>query len=249
MSVKPGSKLIRILQIVSVLLIVFTVSFVVVFMLNHDITFSNAAALAEYIKGGTLAMAAIVVALCLVKSFALVLTPSIIFVISGLLFENFWVAVAVNCVASALSLVLTYYMGKLLGTNAVDKITKRYKLIKVIDKFTDDNSFAVIFILKAGGYIPSDVTSLIFGAMNIPFWKYFLASNLGLFVLNVPWTMVSSIGDMTNPLSYLMPLPATIIGIVALYILALRHRKKLLAEEKQCTAAEGIPEEKLNFGD
>lgn len=232
MKEKANEKIIRAVQIVSIITVIISAVFLAVFMIKHDINLSNAQTLAQYITGGTLSMALIIVIVCLVKSFALVLSPSIIFVVSGLVFEDFLTAVTVNFIASALSLVLTYYLGRIIGTNAARKITKKYKAMKIIDEFTDENTFAVVFFLKAGGYIPSDVTSLIFGAMNMPFKKYFVASNLGLLVLNVLWTIVSSVGDMTNPFSYLIPLPSVIIGIIALYILALRHRKKLSTEEK-----------------
>jgi uncharacterized membrane protein YdjX (TVP38/TMEM64 family) len=93
-----------------------------------------------------------------------------------------------------------------------------------------------VLIFKAGGLMPSDLSSLIFGALNIPFTKYFIASNLGLLVLNMLWTLLGSKGDLTNPLSYLYALPALVFAILASVILSKRQIKKnknIKTEEKQ----------------
>lgn len=92
--------------------------------------------------------------------------------------------------------------------------------------FSVVKSFALVFIFKAGGLLPSDLSSLIFGAMNIPFGKYFVVSNLGLLILNLLWTIVGTKGDLSNPYSYLYALPALLFAIVASVVLTLRKKKK-----------------------
>ena len=108
----------------------------------------------------------------------------------------------------------------------VNALKGRFKAIKKLDDFAGENSFAVVFIFKAGGLMPSDLSSLIFGAMNIPFSKYFIASNLGLLVLNVLWTLLGAKGDLSNPFTFLYALPALLFAIIASVVMSKRKTKK-----------------------
>ena len=90
-----------------------------------------------------------------------------------------------------------------------------------------------MFVFKAGGLMPSDLSSLIFGAMNIPFGKYFIASNLGLLILNVLWSLLGAKGDLSNPLSYLYALPALVFALLASVIMSKRQKKKQLNSNKK----------------
>ena len=74
--------------------------------------------------------------------------------------------------------------------------------------------------------MPSDLSSLIFGAMGIPFKTYFIAANLGMLVLNVLWTLLGSKGDLSNPLSYLYALPALLFAVAASVYMSKRKKKK-----------------------
>ena len=204
----------------------------VVFLSKNNISVSNVDALTKYLTGGTITVALIIIGFSIVKSFALIFPPAVLFVLSGIVFGDLKTAVLVNCIASALSLVLPYFLGRFMGVEVVDSLKNRFKAIKKLDDFTDANSFAVVFVFKAGGLMPSDLSSLIFGAMNIPFGKYFLASNLGLLILNVLWSLLGAKGDLSNPLSYLYALPALVFALLASVIMSKRQKKKQLNSNK-----------------
>ena len=78
----------------------------VIFMKKYDISIKNAAELKQYLQGGVFAIAGVMIGFSVVKSFALVFPPAILFALSGIVFENYFFAVAVNLVATALSLIL-----------------------------------------------------------------------------------------------------------------------------------------------
>ena len=200
---KRYGKLIRVLQILSFVFMLAMLTVCVIFLAKNHISVKTAGTLTQYLTGGTLTVALILIGFSVVKSFALVFPPAVLFVVSGIVFEHFWTAVLVNCIATACSLILPYFLGRFTGKEMVDALKGRFKAIRKLDDFTDANSFAVVFVFKAGGFMPSDLSSLIFGAMGIPFWNYFAAANLGLLVLNVLWTLLGAKGDLSNPLSYL----------------------------------------------
>ena len=224
---KNYSKLIKTLQIISFLFMFAMVIVCVIFLKKYNISPTNVDALTGYLTGGTITIALILTGFSIVKSFALIFPPAVLFVLSGIVFENFWTAVLVNFIATACSLILPYFLGRFTGADMVNSLKGRFKAIKKLDDFADENSFAVVFVFKAGGFMPSDLSSLIFGALNIPFGKYFLASNLGMLVLNVLWSLVGSKGDLSNPLSFLYALPALLFAIAASIFMSIRKKKKL----------------------
>lgn len=219
-------KLIKVLQILSFAFMLVMVVFCVVFMKKNNISVKNVDALTQYLTGSTLTVALIITAFSVVKSFALIFPPAVIFVISGIVFDNMLTAVLVNFIATACSLILPYYLGRFTGLEMVNTLKKRFKAIRKLDDFADENSTALVLIFKAGGLMPSDLSSLIFGAMGIPFGKYFLVSNLGMLVLNVLWTLVGAKGDLSNPLSFLYALPALLFALAASVFISVRKKKK-----------------------
>ena len=226
-------KVIKALQILSFVFMLGMLVACVVLLSKNNISVSNVDALTKYLTGGTLTVALIIIGFSIVKSFALIFPPVVLFVLSGIVFGDLKTAVLVNAAASALSLILPYFLGKFMGMDMVESLKKRFKAIKKLDDFTDENSFAVVFVIKAGGLMPSDLSSLIFGAMNIPFGKYFLSSNLGLLVLNVLWSLLGAKGDLSNPLSYLYALPALVFAILASVVMSKRQKKKQLNSNKK----------------
>ena len=75
-------------------------------------------------------------------------------------------------------------------------------------------------------------SNLIFGAMKIPFGKYFLASNLGMLVLNVLWSLLGAKGDLSNPFTFLYALPALLFAILASVLMSKRQKKKQSVQDK-----------------
>ena len=241
--VKNGDKygkLVKVLQILSVAFMLGMVVACVVFMKKNNISVSNVDALTQYLTGGTLTIALIITGFSIVKSFALIFPPAVLFVLSGIVFDNMLTAVLVNAVATSCSLVLPYFLGRFMGMDMVNSLKGRFKAIKKLDDFTGANSFAVVLVFKAGGLMPSDLSSLIFGAMNIPFGKYFLASNMGLLVLNVLWTLLGAEGDLSNPFTFLYALPALLFAILASVIMSKRQKRKAQINNQSETETEEI---------
>ena len=119
---KNNDKLIKVLQFCSVIFMLAMVAVMLVLMNKFDINIENAAHLSTYIKGGTLTVALIIISFTVVKSFALVFPPAVIFAVSGLLFDNLWVAILVNFIDVALSVIMPYYLGRFTGKEMLDTL-------------------------------------------------------------------------------------------------------------------------------
>lgn len=218
------------LQIVPLVLTVLTVVLCLVFIIKNDISLKNIDNLASYFSGSTLSIAIMFIVIHVVKSAALFVSPVILYVLAGMVFDNFWVALTVGFIGSFLSLILPYYLGKFLGMDAVNTLKKRFKAIEKIDGFTGENVFGVVFVCKVGAIMPSDLNSLVFGAMNLPFGKYFLSSNISLLILDVLWTLLGAYGSVTNPVSYLFVLPAVIMAVAGMVYMGRNVSKKAPSE-------------------
>lgn len=222
-------KLIKALQIVAILLMVVMVVFGVLMMRKYNINLKNVQQLAEQIQslGALWMVALILIVFSVVKSFALVFPPAVLFALTGILFRDHLVmAWLINLVATALSLVLPYYLGRFTGKSMVDTLKKKFKAVRKIDDFAGQNDFTVVFLIKASGCMPSDVSSLIFGAMDLPFGRYFLAANVGMLPLNLLWTLLGAKGDVSNPLSFLYVLPILLFAVIAAVVMGKMNKKK-----------------------
>lgn len=211
---KNYDKLIKVLQIAAGIFMLAMVIIFVVLMKKYDISVKNVSAITDRLTGGVITVAALIILFNLIKSFALVVTPSIIFVISGIVFDSVWVAILVNFLAVAIGMIPPYFLGKFTGKGMVDTLRKRFPKVNKIDSFADENGFIVSFLLKASGLIPGDTSSLILGAMDISFRDFYIGSTLGTLPINIMWAILGNKGDLSNPYTYLYLLPIIIFAVV-----------------------------------
>ena len=210
---KKNEKLIKLLQILSAVFMLSMVVTMLVLMKKFNINIDNAAEFATYIKGGTLTVGLIIIAFTVIKSFALVFPPAVIFAVSGLLIDNLWVAILINFIGVALSVIMPYYLGRFTGKDMLDTLKEKFPKIKKLDDFAGKNEFMVVYVVKASGVIPSDLMNVVYGAMNINFMKYFIASNIGMLPFNILFTLLANKGDLSNPYSllYIIPIPIFVV--------------------------------------
>ncbi|MBQ1994569.1 MAG: TVP38/TMEM64 family protein [Clostridia bacterium] len=225
---RNNEKLIKALQLLSVVFMLGMVGAMLLLMNKLDINLENAAHLSTYIKGGTFTVAIIIIAFTVIKSFTLVFPPAVIFAVSGLLFDNLWVAVLVNFIGVALSLIMPYYLGRFTGKDMLDTLKTKFPKIKKLDDFAGQNEFMVVYVVKASGVIPSDLMNVIYGAMNVNFMKFFIASNLGMLPFNILFTLLANKGDLSNPYSllYILPIPVFVV-IMSLVVKKMTKKNKI----------------------
>lgn len=231
-------KLVKVLQVTSVVFIVAMMITGLVLMKKYDVSVKNAAAFKEMLSGNVLTVALIIIVFNFVKSFALVISPSIVFVLCGLVFEDLWVAVLVSMICIATSIPIPYYLGRFTGKGMADKLKNKYQKIQQIDKFADENSFTVVFFVKATGFVPSDTSSMLFGAMGIKFKTFFLATNIGEIPLIVLWAILGHNGNFSDPKTFLYVIPLVVFIVLASFVM-----KKWTDKKSKEKAAQEIKSE------
>lgn len=226
---KDYNKMVKGLQIVSGLFMLAMVVLCIILLKKYNINIKNLGEIQNKVtdmKGGEITFAVGMILFSIIKSFALVFPPAVLFALSGLIFESIWVALLVNAIATALSLSLPYFLGRFTGKPMFDTLKNRFPKISKLDDFAGENEFAFVLILKVSGLLASDLSSLIFGTMNVPYRKYMLAANLGLLPLNIVWTLLGAKGDLSNPLSFLYILPVILFAVFSFIGMKQYSKKK-----------------------
>ncbi len=184
---KNYDKLIKSLQIASIVFIVLMIITGIILMKKYNISIKNAEVIRSWLDGSVYLVAAILIAFSFVKAFALVITPSIVYLISGMVFEKLWVAILVNLIATATCMIVPYFLGRFTGKSMYDSLRNKFPKVQKFDKFANKNAFLNVLIIKMTGVIPGDLTSLLFGAIGIDFKTFFIAGNLGVVPIYILW--------------------------------------------------------------
>ena len=97
---------VKALQIVPLVLTALIVVLCLVFVVKNDISLKNIDNLASYFTGSTLTVALMFIIIHIVKSAALLVSPVILYVLAGMVFDNLWVALLVGLIGSFFSLIM-----------------------------------------------------------------------------------------------------------------------------------------------
>lgn len=233
MKEKNYGKLVKVLQIAAGVLMLAMVVLCIVLIQKYDIKVQNIPELSKMITGGTAAIAVGVVLFSVVKSFALVFPPAVVFSVCGYMLPNYFLALLINVISVCLSLVVPYFLGKFTGAGMVDTLKGKFKAVKKIDDFAGANEMQTAFVVKLSGILPGDLSSLLFGAMNVSFKNFFVGANLGMLPLAVVYTgfgtALRSIGE--KPWLAAVPVVAIVFFVIVSSILT----KRMIAKNKNAS--------------
>ncbi len=228
---KNFSKFIKILQIASGVLMLGMVILCIVLMNKYNIKVTNIPELSKMIQGGTMVIALGIIAFSVIKSFALIFPPAVVFSICGYLMPNYLVGLLINIISVFLSLSIPYFLGKFTGAGMVDTLKSKFKAVKKIDDFAGANEMQMTFVVKLSGLLPGDLSSLLFGAMNVSYKNYMLGANLGNLPLVIVYTgfgvALKNVGE--QPWLAVIPVAAIVFFVIISGLIT----KKMIAKNKE----------------
>lgn len=237
---KNYDKLIKSLQIASIVFMVAMLITGLILMKHYNISINNLSALEQWLSGSVLTVALIIILFTVVKAFALVITPSIVFAVSGIVFDKLYVAILVNLIATMLSMLIPYFLGRFTGNGMYESLKSKFPKVKKFDDFTGENEFIITFLIKATGVIPGDLSTLLLGAIGINFKTFYIAANLGTLPLNILWALAGNKGDLSDPKTILYVLPVAFFALGAAIAMKFFTKKH---NEKKAAAAAGADTE------
>ncbi|MBB6696308.1 TVP38/TMEM64 family protein [Clostridium algidicarnis] len=105
---------------------------------------------------------------------------------------GWWQGAILSWVSAMVGAVLCFYISKLLGREAVEKITSKFALESVDDFFEKHGKYAIL-IARLLPFISFDLVSYAAGLTSMGFWSFFLATGIG----QLPATIIYSyVGGM-----------------------------------------------------
>lgn len=177
--------------------------------------------------------AAIILGVYFVKAILLVLPASLIYISVGLALD--WkTAVLVNMLGIVIEVVTTYFLGKFLGKDAVEKKLSGTKGGEKLLAMKGKNKNAATFIIRFVPVFPIDFSSLFMGAFDFKFLPYFVCSIIGLAPRVIGFTILGDgLYDVLKiiPPKYIAIAVAVAVPIVAVgLIIKKKYSKKKVSE-------------------
>lgn len=224
------NKLIRILQIASGIFMVAMVILCIYLTQKYNIKVTNIPELSEKLPSGILILSIGFVVFSVIKSFALIFPPAVVFSLCAYMIPNFGLALGINIISVFLSLSIPYVLGRFTGSTMVETLKNKFKAIKKIDDFAGANETEMTFAIKLSGLLPGDLSSLLFGAMGISYKKYMIGSFLGMLPLAVVYTLFGYALKNIGEKPWVVAIP--IVVIIVFTLIAGLITKKLIAKTK-----------------
>ena len=230
MAEKNYGKLVKALQIAAVKFMIPMVILCIVLTQKYNIKVSNIPEISKSLTGGTLALAIGIIVFSVVKSFALVFPPAVIFSVCGYIMPNFGVALLVNLISVFLSLFVPYFLGRFTGAGMVETLKGKFKAIKKIDDFAGANETQTAFVVKLSGLLPGDLSSLLFGAMGTSYKSFMIGATLGMIPLCVVYTGFGCALRSVGEKPWLTAIP--VVTIIVFVLISSLITKKMIEKNK-----------------
>lgn len=169
--------------------------------------------------------AAVMLILYALKSVNAIIYCGLLYAVSGIIFP-LPAAMAINIAGTIIMSAIPYMIGKSEGDGALKRISSKYPKFDEIKEFRTENEFMFVFLSRAAGILPADIMSLYFGTCGTPFWKFILASVLGLLPRIIGDPIIGrKITDPSSP-EFIISLAVNIAFTVVSIFVFLRRRKE-----------------------
>ena len=143
--------------------------------------------------------AAMLCALFAVKSLSIFLYSGLLYAASGILFP-LPVAIAVNIAGTAVMVSIPYWLGKKLGSQAVQYILHRFPKSAMLHDLRGGSDFFFVLIVRLLGILSADVVSGYMGAVGVRYKDYLPACLLGLLSTCILFPIMGmSLSDIRSP--------------------------------------------------
>ena len=177
------------------------------------------------------AAAAIVLGVYAAKAVVFIIPASLVYISVGMAFPT-PVAVALNCAGIALEITISYFLGRFLGGDKVDKLLRGKKGYATLEKFRSKGRYAFVFLLRFASF-PIDFGSLFFGASGFAFPSYYLMSLCGILPRVIALTILGYGIYELIPMKYILiaVLCAVPVALIAFLVTAVRKKKQAASAE------------------
>ena len=170
--------------------------------------------------------AAVLWGLFAVKSLSIFLYSGLLYAASGILFP-LPAAILVNIAGTAVMVSVPYWLGKKLGSRAVQYILHRWPKAAMLHDLRSGSDFFFVLIVRLLGILPADIVSAYMGAVRVKYNKYLPACFLGFLPNCVLFPIMGmSLSDVHSPqfrIAAAIELAAMLISCIAFHFYRKKH--------------------------
>lgn len=159
------------------------------------------------------------------KSLSFFIYSGMLFAVSGIMF-SLPVAIAVNTLGTAIMVSIPYFLGRLQGSSAIERLSVRFPRLASVRALRARHDFMFTLIIRLLGLLPSDAVSLYCGADRVKYRYYLPACIIGFMPEIVAFAVLGVNANDPGSPGFLIALAANlVIMICSLVVVALmRHR-------------------------
>lgn len=132
----------------------------------------------------------IILGIFMIKSVLFFIPIPIIYLSVGMVLP-LYMAIAVNIIGITLEITLTFFYGRFLGRDFVDKLATKSKKLKKGMELNNQNDFAITFLLRVVP-VGIEIVSLMLGASGNFYHRYILASLMGIIPKLIVFTIIGN---------------------------------------------------------
>lgn len=167
------------------------------------------------------------------KGMTFVIPAMLVYVSVGMAFDT-GIAILISIAGIALEVTVTYWLGRALGGEYVTKLLKKVKGGDKILGMKDTSKFSTVFVVRLVA-LPIDFSSLFFGSMKTPFFRYMLFSVLGIAPRVIAFTLLGDSVYEYIPMELIIKAVLVIVPIVAVVFIirwVINRKKKAKTNEE-----------------
>lgn len=165
----------------------------------------------------------IILLIYMIKSVLFFIPVAFIYILTGNLFPPMY-SILLNILGLCVTLTLTFFLGRWLGKDFVEKITRRSDRMRRFME-NNDKSNATLFALRASGVFPVELISLVCGCSGYGYWSFLGLSLLAMVPSLIPFSVMGE--ALRDPLSkeFILPfLIAILLMVGSLIFYKIRHK-------------------------
>lgn len=171
--------------------------------------------------------AAIAVSIFGLKGFTFIIPAMLIYVSVGMAFDT-GTALLISLVGIALEVTVTYWLGRVLGGDYVTKLLGKVKGGDKVLGMKDKSKFSTVFVARLIA-LPIDFSSLLFGSMKLPFFRYLILSVVGIAPRVILFTLLGEGANRFLPKDLLLKAVLIALPLVAIIFVVrwlIKHKSK-----------------------
>ena len=143
-------------------------------------------------------------------------------------------ALIVNLLGVVIVLILPYWIGKMVGMEAVEKLIRKYPKFNQFVDNQNNSSFFWCFFLRAINCLPGDIVTMYLGATHTPFIKNLMGGFLGLLPGAILTTLLGgSVRDPSSPAFWLSAILFVVLSAGSLLMYYIYQRRQNVSVHKQ----------------